>query len=86
MKVSVFSPYLFVGDDGTIDVDFFDVYSHTHDTETLCDEFATEATERHGDILDTALGYPDKGLTASERLRKLADWIDAHPVGSPVNP
>jgi hypothetical protein len=85
MKVSVFSPYVFIADDGTIDVDFFDVYSHTHDNVTLSDEFFTETAERHGEIFNEALGWPEK-LSAAEKLRKLADYIDAHPVESPVNP
>lgn len=85
MKVSIFAPFIAVSDDGTIDVDFFDIYTHTHDTETLADEFGTEAAERHSETINEALGWPEK-LGAADRLRKLADYIDAHPVESPMNP
>jgi len=85
MKVSIYSPFVFVYDDGTVDVDFFDVYCHTHDRDTGADEFNTEATERHDEIIDAALG-DHRNLTPAQRLRQLADYIDAHPVESPVNP
>lgn len=78
MKVSIYSPYVFVNDDGTIDVDFADVYSHTHDKETGEDEFNTDATEAHDKLIDTILGFPDQ-LSTADRLRRLADYVEAHP-------
>jgi hypothetical protein len=75
-KFSTFQPIVTV--EGThIDIDWSDSHVATtigHVEQPVLDDEASK-------ILDAALGFPEE-LSSADRLRKLADYLDAHPGDS----
>ena len=69
MAESTFVGIFTVGDNGAIELDLGSSFAETTGTEA--------DAERHATMLGQAMGFPES-LTTAERLRQLADVMDAH--------
>lgn len=81
-ETGIFQPIISVDDDGFVDVDFGDSFVWVVDengSEVLLPE------SDPGSVLDALLGIdvdPDPHVSPATLLRRLADYIDAHPKGA----
>jgi hypothetical protein len=71
---SAFQPIVRVQGDH-VDIDWSDCHMATY-VDDVEQDGLNGADSR---TLDVALGFPDEQLSPADRLRRLADYIDAHP-------